>query len=300
MKNFSRSDISVENAFATAAKGLHTPKSTFLKDNRNKLLALYHDYDRKAENGTLESLASLWKDTDKTSYTVNGKVIECGHNDLANDIYDSHRPLISEHWNVMKRKNGGSELMCPICEIEPCKEMDHYVPREKMPEYSVHLSNLIPLCHNCNHKKNAIWLEHGERQFFNAFFDRLSKDVYTASIKINTKTNIPFVEVSLNLELNKDVKLDSVIINMEKHLDLSSVYTSKTNQRLTSLIEEWKTDYILNARGELPTDYVKKKIRLIRSIVIHNKNKDLVENLLYSAILNSTDFKTWIETSLNK
>ncbi|MCM1140361.1 MAG: hypothetical protein NC453_17470, partial [Muribaculum sp.] len=50
--------------------------------------------------------------------------------------------------------------------------MDHYAPRSLFPEYSCHLPNLIPLCHNCNNDKGDDWLDkNGQQIYFNAFYD---------------------------------------------------------------------------------------------------------------------------------
>ena len=79
------------------------------------------------------------------------------------------------HWEALKAANGGKVLMCPICGLKECSEMDHYVPRSLFHEFSSHISNLIPLCHDCNQGKHDFWLnDEGQRCFFNAFFDTYS------------------------------------------------------------------------------------------------------------------------------
>ena len=114
---------------------------------------------------------------------------------LANQLYGDDRPFVNAHWEYLTKANGGETIYCPICGMHECEEMDHFVPRDEsqFPEYSAHLSNLIPLCHSCNHKKSDKFLDkNGKRIFFNAYFDILiDRTLLVCDISISDKDGMP-------------------------------------------------------------------------------------------------------------
>lgn len=63
---------------------------------------------------------------------------------------------------------------CAYCGIGRPDQFDHYLPKEKFPEYSVHSYNLMPCCSVCNGKKADIWLQpNNTRTFINFYLDSL-------------------------------------------------------------------------------------------------------------------------------
>lgn len=68
----------------------------------------------------------------------------------------------------------GVREVCPYCGIGGPRQFDHYLPKEKFPEYSVHSYNLVPCCGVCNGKKSDIWLQPNKtRTFINFYLDSL-------------------------------------------------------------------------------------------------------------------------------
>lgn len=68
----------------------------------------------------------------------------------------------------------GVREVCPYCGIGSPRQFDHYLPKEKFPEYSVHSYNLVPCCGVCNGKKSDIWLQpNNTRTFINFYLDSL-------------------------------------------------------------------------------------------------------------------------------
>ena len=64
--------------------------------------------------------------------------------------------------------------VCPYCGIGGPRQFDHYLPKEKFPEFSVHSYNLVPCCGVCNGKKSDIWLQPNKtRTFINFYLDSL-------------------------------------------------------------------------------------------------------------------------------
>lgn len=64
--------------------------------------------------------------------------------------------------------------ICPYCGIGGPGQFDHYLPKEKFPEFSVNSLNLVPCCGVCNGKKSDFWQNPGSpREFINFYLDSL-------------------------------------------------------------------------------------------------------------------------------
>ena len=75
---------------------------------------------------------------------------------------------------ISESQPDGVREVCPYCGIGGPRQFDHYLPKEKFPEYSVHSYNLVPCCGVCNGKKADIWLQPNKtRTFINFYLDSL-------------------------------------------------------------------------------------------------------------------------------
>ena len=75
---------------------------------------------------------------------------------------------------ISESQPDGIREICPYCGIGGPRQFDHYLPKEKFPEYSVHSYNLVPCCGVCNGKKSDIWLQpNNTRTFINFYLDSL-------------------------------------------------------------------------------------------------------------------------------
>lgn len=75
---------------------------------------------------------------------------------------------------ISESQPDGVREICPYCGIGGPDQFDHYLPKEKFPEYSVHSYNLVPCCGVCNGKKSDIWLQpNNTRTFINFYLDSL-------------------------------------------------------------------------------------------------------------------------------
>ncbi len=75
---------------------------------------------------------------------------------------------------ITERQNEGIRDFCPYCGIGAPRQFDHYLPKEKFPEFGVHAHNLVPCCGTCNGKKSDVWLDANKaRLFLNFYIDSL-------------------------------------------------------------------------------------------------------------------------------
>lgn len=75
---------------------------------------------------------------------------------------------------ISETQSEGTRDYCPYCGIGAPRQFDHYLPKEKYPEFSVHSYNLVPCCGTCNGMKSDIWLGATKtRIFLNFYIDSL-------------------------------------------------------------------------------------------------------------------------------
>lgn len=309
MRNLKKSELSIDKAFEAVAKGLNMPKREFWIGNEACIKKAFLDYEDKANNNKLVELKPLWTDADEKTYTITKKGISekvsKKHRSLAYEIYQSSRPFVLNLWDELKLLNSKipgkkEEILCPICELRPCNQMDHHAPRaiNKFPEYSACYSNLIPLCDDCNEPKSDNWTEiiDGEekRIWFNPYFDKLpSFTIFEANIFI--ELGLPLVTVKLSSSLDKNNELHDVIYRTVEHLCLLKRYEEQLKIRFNSFNEIKLLEYKQNAtRYKDAYDYVESLYDIIIDLLRQGKRQTIIEILMYKAIISSTDYKTWL------
>ncbi|WP_454852240.1 HNH endonuclease [Rhizobium binxianense] len=56
--------------------------------------------------------------------------------------------------------------LCPYCSLDTNPDLDHFLPKAVFPEFSLHGTNLVPICTPCNRKKlNSFATATGDRMF---------------------------------------------------------------------------------------------------------------------------------------
>ena len=278
MHNFSKSAVTIDDNLREVGKKLHSPKKEFFAKNKDILSSLYNNYDDLAAKDKLHTLQSHF--STKSERT------------LAYELYGSERPFVNAQWENLTRINGGETLFCPICGLNECEEMDHFVPREeeKFPEYSAHLSNLIPLCHSCNHKKSDKFLnDNKDRIYFNAFYDTLrERDIIQCTIELSTLDGFPQIKVKVNPSLYFENKPDKYILSTIRDLELLPKFLTRAKSLFKKEINR------LKSRVGQPWDVIKKEM-LAQSTPVDN-DPDIIYPAVLKAIGESEVMKTWFNS----
>lgn len=286
MHNLNRSSHDVNHGIIHTKKGLSQEKKDFI-DNQN-LKDDHVDYDNKACNGTLNTLKPKWAEA------------QTFERETAYNLYSSTRPIIRNHWKELQRNNGNIAILCPFCGLTDAVEMDHFIPRGKdrfFPEFSTHYSNLIPLCHNCNHSKGDEWIEDGKQIFFNPFFDRLDGIViFRCEISREPSTGLVSSTILLNIS-GYENDICHRVVNTIKRLKLLSLFTKDSNKILRSRTIELKTEFDLqNFRYANRDEYIKVKRDVIHSLSL--SSDDFIVKLTYKAIAYSDNYWDFIKSQL--
>ncbi len=290
MHNFVKPVKTVNDSLTMVGKGLHSPKKEFFEANHATLQALYLNYDVLAGKDGWHLLKQQWPikldDDPETKRQIGEK------RKWANQLYGEDRPFVNNHWEYLTKQNSGETLYCPICGLHECEEMDHFVPRDEtqFPEYSAHLSNLIPLCHNCNHKKSTKFLgKSGERLFFNAFYDVLKKrDILICNITLCPEDGLPQIEANYNPSLTKTDKPDKYILSTIAELDLMVRFDAKAKHWL-----KYEMNRLVYRKGQ-NWDMIKGEMKAL-SVPVAN-DPDIVHPAVLGAIANSAVMENWFKS----
>lgn len=298
MHKFKKNPISVDENLNIVGKGLHEEQRLFFKTERANLKNAFLNYDSHSTTDpvSLENLHPIW--AENIADTAIQKSAKKEKQDRSFNLYGSNRPFVNKHWEALKNANGGNVLMCPICGLEECSEMDHYLPRSLFHEFSSHTSNLIPLCHDCNKDKHDYWLNSkGERYFFNAFFDRLPAKIIDC--KITIRNGFPHVKVSMNNGLNKANYYDSIVLRTFSMLELlrkiqmkADMFMRSETQRLISDYAIQKTNYHDNRE-----EFWNSRISTYNEYIKHPNSFDFIELEMYKAMVSSSEIKDWVKNS---
>lgn len=290
MHNFRKPSKPVSDSLNDVGKGLREPKKSFFTQSRATLESLYNHYDTLAVMDELHTLTRNWKYTPGMSLAE--KETLDNSRSLANQLYDDDRPFVNKHWEFLTQQNGGDTLYCPICGLHECEEMDHYVPRDvaQFPEYSAHISNLIPLCHSCNHKKSSKFLDaSGRRIYFNAFYDILTtRDLLICFISKSPIDGLPQISTMLNAALTKDKKPDVYILSTIADLGLMDRFEAKARLCLKKEMTRLK--------GRVGQDWDMIKAEMESLSKPSYGDPDIVTPAVLRAISGSKLMKDWFES----
>jgi len=102
----------------------------------------------------------------------------------------------------LRHENG--LLLCPFCgELGRPRTLDHYLPKNKFPEFSVNLANLVPMCDWCQGEKSETYLtDEKGKKFFHPYFDDVDKPLFYLSF--SPPYSSPVIDVVLEEGLTDD------------------------------------------------------------------------------------------------
>lgn len=143
----------------TIVKNKQEPNKTNLENIKDIVIKQYQSYEENKNN--LENVEKSIKINPMEANALKG----CYTRDrekIVGKITDS----------IISALNAPYVSNCPHCSFESAPNtIDHYMPKEKYPEFSILPINLIPMCFDCNNIKGTDWLIGGSRAAINYYFD---------------------------------------------------------------------------------------------------------------------------------
>jgi len=78
--------------------------------------------------------------------------------------------------------------LCPYCSLDTSPDLDHFLPKSRFPEFSLHARNLVPICTSCNRKKQ------------NAFKTKVGGDRLFLHPSVEPRDNVVVLEADLTFK----------------------------------------------------------------------------------------------------
>lgn len=193
MRNLKKANILPKDLLKKVIESKKGANKKRLEDLQEELEERFDEYSQKADSNKLHLLAEKWH-YDKLATSSDGYF-------LYHQYDNSNGSMSYLRTKMIEANNGEIVLKCPICELRDTTDLDHYVPRQLFPEFSIHSSNLILTCHECNNKKLLLWCDNGKRLFFNAYYDTPTDEVLF-DVTVKQENNILRMELALKSFVN--------------------------------------------------------------------------------------------------
>jgi hypothetical protein len=173
---------------------------------------------------------------------------------------------------------------CPNCTISEVNSFDHYLPKEKFPEFVVNPKNLFPSCTVCNGYKNDIWVEKDKRLFLNLYLDLLPEEQY----------------LFVDLAIDKDVVSASFFLQNKGCIEpaiFDTIMTHYSRLHLLKRFNENINEVITSLENTIKAFLSELALDKIIPIIIEKSNKDKLafghnywKSILEIALMNNAEY----------
>ncbi|MGN2435957.1 HNH endonuclease [Pseudomonas syringae] len=127
-----------------------------LGDDREFIAGLYESYDRA------KGIPAV---------ILQGNELSLESRNMIHDAYDL--TYKSRRLNHIRKELNKLTFKCVYCGFGELSELDHYLPRSIYKAHAIHLNNLIPCCHVCNHIKSISNSSDASSQYLHAYYHLL-------------------------------------------------------------------------------------------------------------------------------
>lgn len=179
---------------------------------------------------------------------------------------------------VLGMVNPNHSDCCLYCGIGEIDQIDHYLPQEYFPEYSILHKNLIPICGTCNEIKGSNIPGQNGKDYLHLVYDLLPLESIFSCI-VTFKNNLPSISFSiLNKFKGSLIETHFVELKLKERIEKKSIQYCL---QIKALKEQFGSEY---AREELSRDLNKTSVffgtyywksELISSMI----NNDFVGNI---------------------
>jgi len=197
----------------------------------------------------------------------------------------------SSNSRLVKLKNSITTVLdnramntCQYCTITPIGSLDHIIPKDEFPEFSVNPKNLLPACTTCNSHKSENWKGSNKTLFLNLYTDVLPSEQYLyVDIVLLDKNILPTFELRNTNHI--DVAFFELLMSHYTRLHLPKRFKQESHKvisELTNLITASKN--ILSQHQII--ELVKAKIEEDKAVFGNNYYKSILEE----ALINKQDY----------
>lgn len=293
MKNIEPPLMSVDESLDNYGYGLHKEKEIDGVKQQNSNYVIFHaekanlrnyfvEYNEKLKPCCLEEVMPHYDDAETRNKLYN--------------LYNRQRKYMQRVWESVAKKNGVLQ-MCPICGVKYVSDWDHYIPRSVMPEYSIHVQNLIPTCGDCNGDKHEAWLENGKRIFFNAYYDEVVDLSRVLQVDVLVSCGPPAVSVKLKNYVDEKPECVRIAISTIKRLRLIEQYwQEKANEVMRYCVKQCIKRINVRRKRDANVNIAEmwnEEKEVIKEMLIDDSPISFMDSLVGKSILSSADFEKW-------
>ena len=165
--------------------------------------------------------------------------------DLGCDLHNLYDSKSQDTVNFKEQIREISRRKCPYCSIgKESSHLDHFLPRAKFPEFSIHSPNLIHVCSICNskYKGDDVVNSLGERKFFNPYFDDFIETIQFLKCEIKVENGIypkfKFYIEDLSTTKNYEYKV------IRNHFEAMHLQTRYKEQIVKEEFKRFRNEYV--------------------------------------------------------
>ena len=196
------------------------PYKAHLQSVRNVTVMEYDNYTQHAPQ--FSSLASV---------TVTGDQKGALHH-----AYSSETVPLKELRSKLLREP--CSPICPFCGLGESSTLDHFLPKDLEPQFSVFSKNLVPCCSYCNTLKGKKFRDpmSGIRMFLHPYFDIYPSGRFVSlDIDIDTINNAIYLDFSLKRSAFSNVNTYDSLLKQFDELNLKNRYMLQSLSILKSI-----------------------------------------------------------------
>lgn len=157
MQKLTRPTVDDTRVFDALIAAKRSPRKEHLKAVKADVLAAYRDYTGVAPE--VGSLRAVQLTLDQAQSLIHA--------------YEAETVPMAELRAILTKPILAAR--CPFCGLSEASTLDHYLPKEKTPQFAVFSRNLVPCCPLCNTRKRDLVVAKSTnvRQFVHPYFDHV-------------------------------------------------------------------------------------------------------------------------------
>lgn len=204
---------------------------------RKRILAYVNSL--KANEAYIKSRYSDYENNLNRLEDISGSAI------VSSDDHDAIHSMFTSSFIKNMKNNELAQVyqecagVCPFCSTGKLEEIDHYIPKEPYPEFTIYPLNLIPICNKCNKKKGEMFIDaSGQRYFINFYSDNIDNLMFLdVTISFDCTDIVKTTKVSFMADFSKitDVYLRKIMERHYEKLELLKKYSEAADEEVSDL-----------------------------------------------------------------
>lgn len=125
---------------------------------------------------------------------------------------------------------------CPFCSHNYPRSLDHFLPKDDFPEFSIFPQNLVPSCRDCNSAKLSAVATREEEQYIHPYFDTLPEVGWLKCSIVFTGSQEPILSFYVDPSEIADGTLLARMQKQFKDFHLAQLYSIQASNELSGII----------------------------------------------------------------